>query len=83
MKPPAGYNVSNPTPMAVISSCDKGDIVHINDGAHVEAIFGAAALLGLGGATILVTSLSMVSHMIGQETVSGLCNIFILIDRIY
>ena len=40
-----------------------------NMGAH--SIFGAAALLGTGSATILVMSLSMTATLIGDQTVSG------------
>ena len=36
-------------------------------------VFGAAILLGAGGSTILVTSLSMTADLIGDRTVS-VCN---------
>ncbi|XP_078280097.1 major facilitator superfamily domain-containing protein 12-like isoform X2 [Rhinoraja longicauda] len=36
-----------------------------------KGIFGAAALLGCGSATILVTSLSMTADLIGENTQSG------------
>ena len=37
---------------------------------HEWEIFMAAALLGAGGSTILVTSLSMTADLIGDRTVS-------------
>ena len=34
-----------------------------------DSIYGAAILLGLGGATILTISMAMISYLIGENTV--------------
>ena len=34
------------------------------------AVYGACALLGLGGSTLLINSLAMISQMIGKNLVS-------------
>ena len=44
------------------------DWLWVNDIGH--QVYGAAVLLGAGGSTVLVSSLSMTADLIGQNTVS-------------
>lgn len=45
--------------------------VFLDKNMGAQSIYGAAALLGTGSATILVMSLSMTATLIGEQTVSG------------
>ena len=49
-------------------------ILHFLDLHENMWIFGPAVLLGLGGSTVLITSLSITSDLIGNQTVEYLLN---------
>ena len=43
---------------------------HFSGNARLE-VYGASVLLGMGGSTLLIDSLAMISEMIGRNTVGG------------
>lgn len=45
---------------------------------NYTATYGAAALLGVGGSTLLVTALTMLADLIGENVVSCLSQIMSL-----
>ena len=54
---------------------------HSNVGMNV-VVYGATFLVGAGGATVLVTSLSMVADLIGGATVSPCGPLLILSEAL-
>ncbi|XP_065197424.1 major facilitator superfamily domain-containing protein 12-like [Sycon ciliatum] len=63
--PPTTHNIS------ILEPCLATQKIEYHSSLAVESVFGAGVLLGMGGSTALVTSLSMTSHLIGKETDSG------------
>ena len=64
--------------LAVLAQNESGNTTHKGLHLHplpqykytVNFIYGAAILTGIGGTTLLVTSLSMVADLIGKHCVS-------------
>ena len=44
-----------------------------------DSVYGAAMLLGAGGAVVLVISMAMIAYLVGDYTVSSLLSIIIVL----